>query len=511
MGFVGDMLGATNKTKAQGQTVQSGVQDYQTVKKRDLRTDINQEKVKFGQANLQNPFNAGTVQGTQGQINNSMAQQQAFTNAMAGQGGLGNQSSVFSQQQGLANQLGQQAAGGGPNPALAQLSQATSNNIKNQAALMASQRGAGQNAGLLAKQAAEQGVAAQQQAAGQASVMRAQQQLAAQQQLQAQQSQMAQLATQQVGQQQQGVNAMGQLALGNQQQVLGMLASQNQAQLAQQQGLNQLQLAQAQGFNNTNAQMAQQQNSIAAQMAMQGSAIGSANAQATAQNNMMAQGINAQVAGQNAQTNAAIAGGILGAGGTYMAKGSAGGAAAAAAHGGMIQKFANGGAAWGGAPTLDYNPNAFSSALSSNFKMPKEAGGPASSLGQKTKSQADSGGGTWFPQRFSSGEDNSYSAPLAIKHELPAVPNAINSGVGPTPAPMPLVAHGGQINVGAKLKSGGHVPGKAKVSGDSLKNDDVKALLSPGEIVIPRSITKSKDAPKKAAEFVASILARKGK
>jgi hypothetical protein len=57
------------------------------------------------------------------------------------------------------------------------------------------------------------------------------------------------------------------------------------------------------------------------------------------------------------------------------------------------------------------------------------------------------------------------------------------------------------------MKRGGEVPGTAKVSGDSPKNDIVDAKLSPGEIVIPRSVANAKDAPKKAAEFVAAVLA----
>ena len=39
---------------------------------------------------------------------------------------------------------------------------------------------------------------------------------------------------------------------------------------------------------------------------------------------------------------------------------------------------------------------------------------------------------------------------------------------------------------------GGMVPGKASVFGDSLKNDVVPSLLSPGEIVLPRSVTMDK-------------------
>jgi hypothetical protein len=34
-------------------------------------------------------------------------------------------------------------------------------------------------------------------------------------------------------------------------------------------------------------------------------------------------------------------------------------------------------------------------------------------------------------------------------------------------------------------------------------------MLSPGEIVIPRSIVNSKDAPAQAAKFVAAIMAKK--
>lgn len=53
--------------------------------------------------------------------------------------------------------------------------------------------------------------------------------------------------------------------------------------------------------------------------------------------------------------------------------------------------------------------------------------------------------------------------------------------------------------VAAPAATGGIVGGIADVDGDSLRNDKVKALLSPGEIVIPRSIAKN---PKKSKEFV---------
>lgn len=43
---------------------------------------------------------------------------------------------------------------------------------------------------------------------------------------------------------------------------------------------------------------------------------------------------------------------------------------------------------------------------------------------------------------------------------------------------------------GICMKMGGHVGGEAEVLGDSEQNDTVPALLSPGELVIPRSVPK---------------------
>lgn len=63
------------------------------------------------------------------------------------------------------------------------------------------------------------------------------------------------------------------------------------------------------------------------------------------------------------------------------------------------------------------------------------------------------------------------------------------------------------------MSNGGKVAGKPVVGGakDSYANDKVKALLSPGEIVIPRSITQGPNAAEKAAAFVAAIKAKGGK
>lgn len=60
--------------------------------------------------------------------------------------------------------------------------------------------------------------------------------------------------------------------------------------------------------------------------------------------------------------------------------------------------------------------------------------------------------------------------------------------------------------IGAAMSDGGQVPGRAEVFGDDSRNDTKPAMLSPGEIVIPRSHA---DSPESAAEFVRSLQAGK--
>jgi hypothetical protein len=61
----------------------------------------------------------------------------------------------------------------------------------------------------------------------------------------------------------------------------------------------------------------------------------------------------------------------------------------------------------------------------------------------------------------------------------------------------------------AHYLAGGHVPGKAEVAGDSEKNDKVPALLSPGEVVLPRSVLQGPDMEKKVIEFLRHIKPQK--
>lgn len=75
---------------------------------------------------------------------------------------------------------------------------------------------------------------------------------------------------------------------------------------------------------------------------------------------------------------------------------------------------------------------------------------------------------------------------------------------------IPLLGEGEDAPVRARGGAApAEVPGKAKFKGDTRSNDTVPALLSPGEIVLPRSVAQSEDAPDKAKKFVEAIKKQK--
>lgn len=323
-----------------------------------------------------------------------------LVNALANQGGIQNQSDVYNQQQALAQQLALQAQGQGPNPALAQLNQATGQNVANQAALMAGQRGAGANAGLIARQAAQQGAGVQQQAVGQAAVMQAQQQLAAQQNLQQQQQMLAGLATTQVGQQ---VNAQ-------------------QAQIANQQAQ---QNAYLQSIANANAAR-----TGAAQLAQQGQQY----QQSQLQN-----------------TIGGVASGISPAIQTMLTPKTP-----------APVKMAEGG---------NVNPN---------------QGGPEVARKENYAGRSKIG-----------------SLLMAKGGKVPALVSPGEVYLSPKQAEEAMAGKRSPL-------SGEKIPGKAKVEGNSYANDTVEKTLSVGGIVIPRSVTKSKNPEESAKRFVEAIKNKKG-
>lgn len=316
-------------------------------------------------------------------------------------------------EQQLQGQLQQNALGQGPNPAQAALNQATGQNVANQAALAAGVRGSSQNPGLVAREAAQQGAAAQQQAVGQGATLQAQQQLAAQSALAGLQGQVGSQVT---GQQNANAN------------LLGVGAGANNAQ------------------NNT-----------------------------AVTNYGNAQGINAATAGANTAANQKTAGGILG--------GLASGIASLFAEGGEVeepvQHFEGGGEVVGMAPGAKSFAGKFLSGATNESPEAEGFSDLGSAIGKRLK--------------------GAFSSPPVV-----STPAESLGGVGAGSAD--LMPSGGVMTA----SKGKTVPGKAKVDGDSLKNDTVPAMLSPGEIVLPRHITQSANAPSKAAAFVQAILAKQG-
>lgn len=154
----------------------------------------------------------------------AMLQQQQFLQAVQAQNGLGNQTQVFNQLQGVTN-------GTGPNPAQAQLANATGANVANQTAMMAGQRGSNANVGLIARQAAMQGANTQQQAAGQSAAMQAQQSLNAL-------NSMGSMANTQAAQQAQATQANTSAAQGEQSNILNSINGQNTAGVNMQGNIN---------------------------------------------------------------------------------------------------------------------------------------------------------------------------------------------------------------------------------------------------------------------------------
>lgn len=458
--------------------------------------------------------------------NQALGSQQALAQALAGQGGVANQSSVFGQQQALANQLQGVASGTGPNPAQAQLAQATGANVANQAALMAGQRGANANAGLIARQIAQQGANIQQQAAGQAATLGAQQQIAGMSALAAQQAQLGQTAQAQIANQaaQQGAVA------GLTQQQIANLAAQQQATAAtagqaigQQQAANQAmagtaaqQVAQQQAAIQAYNQAAQsgQQNILNAIAAQNNAAVG-------AQSSVNAG--NVAIKQQGMQGSSGLLGGLIGAGGTAIAANSGnknttttqptttGGKVAVSggdggyAKGGMVKGYADGGQVMGQALQA-YGKGMQQGAQDPTFQ-PKETPTPdyvpASTAGRFL---------------YDSSYQNTQAPPIASAEPINAPLQPKESGLAKAlPMLAMLLNKGGEAKAPSSTpinaKNGGHVPGKPEVGGakDSYKNDTVPAVLSPGEIVIPRSITQAPNAPERAAEFVRQVQAKHAK
>lgn len=420
----------------------------------DPTTAANNAGASFGINGLAKPQLANVQQGTSVQdvkaaqqaTGNSLQSQQALLSALQGQNGLGQQNALAGQLaaangvgaqsqalqglQGAAGQYQNIALGRGPNPAQAMLNQATGQNVANQAALMAGQRGAGANVGLLERQAGQQGAALQQQAVGQGAIMQANQQIAGLQGLTgaeqaagglganltaAQQGLANQVAGQQIGQ----TNANVQANLANQGQMQSAL-----------QGVNQANISNQGSVNAANAGIAQQ-----------------------------------QMKGQQQ-----IIGGIGQGAGSFLGM----------ADGGEVKDTSD---------SIGYAP--------SNVANP----GPQSMFGKFLVSQDQTNNSPLFAESTTSMQPASHDDDSSFsKGNGPGIMNAV-SGVA-------MASKGGLASKGGKVDARKSSQ-KAVKKGDSYDNDKVPAMLSEGEIVIPRHIAMGKNPIKGSAEFVRQVLAKR--
>lgn len=373
---------------------------------------------------------------------------QAANNSLAG---YGQQQGNINSEQALQQQLLAEGRGEGPNPAQAALNKQTGINVANQAALMADQRGGSVNAGLIARQAAQQGAATQQQAVGESATLQAQQQLAAQQGAAALQGQ-----------------------VGN--------------QISNEQSANNQLLGAGAGATNT-----QNANLIS--------------------NYGMAQGLNQSTAQGNAAATQKTAGGIFGGIGGILgglfAEGGKVGSPESYKHLDAMHYAEGGAVSWAGrflnsSPLLDSYavpntgvsaPTHTTSSYQSSSSNSPEDSKTSSDLGKKFGSTLKSNYG-----------DEDGGVLMGRDASLMASGGKVKSMVSPGEKILPP----NKVNSSTPLKDATPVPGKAKVQGNSLKNDVVPADLPVGAIVLPRSVTQAKDAPRKAADFVKAIQAKQG-
>lgn len=444
-------------------------------------------------ANIQQGTNVDQLMAAYKQAQDAIGAQQNI--AQTFQPGAAN--AMSAQDQLLAQQMAM-ARGEGPNPAQAALEQATAKNVANQAALMANQRGAGANVGMMARQAAQQGADTQQQAAGQSATLQAQQQIAAQQAA-------ATTAAQQAAQAQGAAAAQNQ-AIQNEQNVLqGANTAYSNAAVGMQSNIN-----------NVNAQtaMANQQmagKGIGGVMSAISGALGFSEGGAVEKDHHVKL---AEMNSASLKHHYADGGPI---GPSPLVVNNTQPMVPQGANYLPVQSM--------GGPSVEATPDMSKLHYQGEEKKEKKekeathpeiasitsddpmAGGaldvegvPGSSVGEFLNAAE---GGAINPNHCHGPHKSHVANFLAKGGKVPAM---VSPGeIYLNPEQVRQVIHEGQN----PMKIGQRVGGKAKVKGDSLKNDTVPMDLEEGGVVIPRHITTHKMAPEKAELFVHRAMARK--
>lgn len=190
-----------------------------------------------------------------------------------------------------------------------------------------------------------------------------------------------------------------------------------------------------------------------------------------------------------------------------------------AANGGQVRRmYDNGGVASQPAPIFGGDASSASSS------------GPKSAIGKALK-----GAGSGIANPSQSAANNYFTAGTNLGQTLTQgifgggnsdaapQPAATDADASPTPSPMfkggkaknvPAMVSPGERYLPPKavekvargkenpMKAGEKIPGKAKVPGNSLANDTVPKTLKEGGIVLPRSVTESKNPHWEAMKFV---------
>jgi hypothetical protein len=389
-------------------------------------------------APLQAGTNAQELNSAYGQAQGGLGAQQSFAGALSGQGaqGMNTQGALTGQLQGVIN-------GTGPNAAQAALNQNTAQNVANQQAAAAGQRGASSNVGLMERNAALQGANAQQQAVGQAATLQAQQQLAAQGQLQ-------NLAANQINQQGQAISGVNTSAQNEQNTLQGANTALNNANVGMQSNLNNVNSTTAQGN----------------QASSNGLIGGLLNGASSIVSSILSKG---GVVGRDGKKVVAV---------TFHPT-----------H--MVHHYDGGGSVNVNFDDANYSP------------VPSESSPNIGSMNPTNEAQAWQSGGSKGGGvggaiaglaalmakggNVCNGPHQSHVANfLAQGGAVPAMVSAGERYLGPDDVKRVVEQGDNPLKLGHEFK------GKAKVKGDSLKNDTIPATLEEGGVVIPRHVMNKK-------------------
>jgi len=442
-------------------------------------------------ANLTPGTNTAQLQNAYDTSQSGLTNQQNFVSALQGQNGIGNQNANYNQLSGIAN-------GTGPNPAQAMLNNQTGQNVANQAALMAGQRGSGANAGMIARQAAQQGANTQQQAAGQGAALQAQQSLNA--------------INAQTGIAQNQVNQLGQ----------GITGYNNAAQNEQ----NILQQANT-AYNNANVNMQNGMNTVNGQTA----AGNAANKQGiigglmNSVSSIFAEGGEVEAdLGKSEYTNpsedssSSSAPPAAAPAPASSGKDSGGGlgsiigtVAALLADGGPVKANVSGPQSKFAKALSKQGSSMAASQSGSPYAVNYQAGMQA---GQGIGNAIGKGAKALFSSSPDDSNDNAQVPDDAIQQYDPNMLKAAEGGKVPAlvspgeqylpPKDVKKVAEG-KAN---PLSTGERIPGKPKFKGNNYANDTVPKTLEAGGIVIPNKVMQSKNPHWEAMKFVHATMAK---